>query len=441
MNHIDSYYVRTRSAAPERPPLHGEHNVDVCVIGAGLAGLNTTLELAERCQSVLLLEANRVGFGASGRNGGFIGAGYSQGLDWLTKRVGLDHTQALHALSRKAVATVSDRIERHGIDCGPNTQGVLVSSWIDDPDGIRRYIDGMARDFDVPLEFVPRGRVRDEFADSPRYFDGWLNNASFQFHPLNYCLGIAAAAETSGAKIAEGTPVTGLEVEAAEKQIVTPHALVRARHVVLACGGYDLGVLPEVSGAILPVSTYVMATAPVSENVLAGTIKKPICLADTRDAGDYYRVLPDGRILWGGRMTVRAGDPPRLGYEMLGDLTKVHPQLADHVSCETVWRGTMSYARHRMPQVGRLRDGVWYAQAFGGSGMGTTTVAGDVLGSAIAEGDDRYRLFEPFGLTWAGGPVGRIAAQTTYWSYQVRDWLTARRDHKRRAAASGQQAA
>jgi len=435
MNHIDSHYARTRNAAPERPPLVGEHEAEVCVVGAGLAGLNTALELAEKGVDVLLIEASRVGFGASGRNGGFVGGGYSQGADWLTERLGLQHAQTLIGLSRDALETVRSRIERHAIACGPNTPGVLVASWTDDPDGLRGYADRMREHFGADLEFVPRDRLAQEYADSPRYFDGLLNNRSFQFHPLNYCLGIAAAAEAAGARIHEETPLVSLESDGPEKQIATPRALIRARHVVLACGGYGRGILPEVSGAVLPVATYVMTTAPISKNALATAIRKPICIGDTRLAGDYYRALPDGRILWGGRMTARTDQPPRLGRDMLDDLTTVYPQLADHARFETAWMGTMSYARHRMPQIGRLREGVWYAQAFGGSGMATTTVAGNLIATAIAEGDDRYRLFEPFGLDWAGGPFGRIAAQTTYWTYQLRDWFTARRDLKRRSLA------
>jgi len=436
-----SYYAATRERAPERPPLVGEHEVDVLVVGGGLAGLNTALGLAEKGLRIILIEAESVGFGASGRNGGFVGHGYSRDAEWLAGRLGLDHARSLHGLTREALALIKDRIERHAIACGPNTHGMLVASWTDSPDVLKRHAETMRENFGVDLGFVERERLAEEFADSPHYFDGLLNNDAFQFHPLNYCLGIAAAAEAAGARICEGTPLVFLEIEGARKQATTPCAFIRARHIVLACGGYGRGILPEVSGAVLPVATYVMATTPVSENALAGAIRQRICIGDTRMAGDYYRALPDGRILWGGRMTSRVGEPPRLARSMLADLVKVYPQLDGHAWFETAWMGTMSYARHRMPQIGRLRDGVWYAQAFGGSGMGTTTVAGELLASAITDGDDRFRLFEPFGLEWAGGPVGRMAAQATYWTYQLRDWADSRRDRKKRASAAVEEAA
>jgi gamma-glutamylputrescine oxidase len=436
-----SYYAQTRTDDPVRAPLVGEHETEVCVVGGGLAGLNTALGLAEQGVSTILIEAERVGFGASGRNGGFVGPGYSQDKGWLVERLGLDHARALVDLTRNALPLIRERIDRHGIACGPNTPGVLVASWTDDPDGMRRYAETMKQQFALSLEFVPRDRVAEEFANSLCYFDGVLSTDSFQFHPLNYCLGIARAAEQAGARIHEGTPLVSLEVEGAVKQIVTPKGLVRARHVVLACGGYGRGILPDVSGAVLPVATHVVTTRPVADDVLDTAIRKRICLGDTRGAGDYYRALPDGRIVWGGRMTAFTKPPPSLARDMLGDLVKVYPQLEGHVAVESAWSGTMSYARHRMPQIGKLREGVWYAQAFGGSGMGTTTVAGELLSSAIAQGDDRYRLFAPFGLDWAGGAFGRVVAQVTYWSYQMRDALVARRDRKRRASSVRQKAA
>lgn len=436
MSYPHTFYAQTRTADAPRPALEGEHEAEVCVVGGGLAGLNTALGLAERGRSVILLEAQSVGFGASGRNGGFVGRGYSQELGTLVKHLGLDHARALYDLTGEAVSRVRRRIDAHAIPCGPNTEGVLVATWTDEADDLHRYIDWMAENFGAQQAFVPRERVAEEYADSPCYFDAVWNPATFQFHPLNYCLGIARAAEAAGARVFESSPVTALETERPEKLVVTPRGQVRCRDLVLACGGYGLGVLPEVSGAVLPVATYVMATHPIPEDVLSTAIRKKVCIADTRRAGDYYRALPDGRILWGGRMTARTGEPPRLARLMLEDLVRVYPQLREHARFETAWSGTMSYARHRMPQIGRLREGVWYGQAFGGSGMGTTTVAGEILAEGITGESDRYRLFEPFGLDWAGGPFGRVAAQLIYWQGQAADAMAARRDRARRRASA-----
>lgn len=436
MSYPQSFYAQTRTGDAPRPVLEGEHEAEVCIVGGGLAGLNTALALAERGISTIVLEAQSVGFGASGRNGGFVGKGYSQELSTLVDKLGIDHARALYDLTGEATALVRRRIDAHAIACGPNTTGVMVATWTDEADDLHRYIDWMAENFGAQQRFVPREQVAAEFADSPVYFDALYSDGTFQFHPLNYCLGIARAAEAAGARMFEGSPVTALETDRPEKLIVTARGQVRARHVVLTCGGYGLGVLPEVSGAILPVATYVMATEPIPEEVLTTAIRKKVCMADTRRAGDYYRALPDGRILWGGRMTARVSEPPRLAALMLEDLLTVYPQLRGHARVESAWTGTMSYARHRMPQIGRLRDGVWYGQAFGGSGMGTTTVAGELLAEGISGQGDRYRLFEPFGLDWAGGPFGRIAAQAIYWTGQMQDAAAARRDRTRRASAA-----
>lgn len=430
MGYIDSFYAQTRTDDAERPRLVGAIDAEVCIVGGGLAGLSTALSLAERgVQGVVLVEAERVGFGASGRNGGFVGQGYSQGTETLIKWVGIDHTLALYDLTVEAVGLVRKRIATYDIACGPNTDGVLVASWTRSADGLKAHRDLMAETFGCQLEFIERDRLKTEFADSPRYFDGLLNRQSFQFHPLNYCLGVARAAEAKGVRIFENTPVTTLDPDRESKLVVTPEGQVTARHVVLAAGGYGLGLYAPISGAVLPVATYVMATEPVPADRLATAIKCGLAIGDTRDAGDYYRALPDGRILWGGRMTARRGEPARLADAMLGDLKRVYPQLSDDARYESAWMGTMSYARHRMPQIGMRQPGLWYAQAFGGSGMGTTAAAGEVLAEAIAGEGDRYKLFEPFGLDWAGGPFGSIAAQSAYWFYQARDWWTARRDH------------
>jgi glycine/D-amino acid oxidase-like deaminating enzyme len=382
----------------------------------------------------VLLEAERVGFGASGRNGGFVGPGYSQGVETLIGWLGVDHARALYDLTVDAVALVRKRIQSYAIDCGPNPDGVLVASWTSAADGLKTYRDLMAETFGRQMEFIERDRLKAEFADSPCYFDGLLSRDAFQFHPLNYCLGIARAAEAKGVRIFENSAVTSLDPDRESKLVVTANGKVSARHVVLAAGGYGLGLYAPISGAVLPVATYVMATEPIPAERLKTAIKAHVAIGDTRDAGDYYRALPDGRVLWGGRMTARRGKPGHLADKMLGDMTRVYPQLRDSARTETAWIGTMSYARHRMPQIGERKPGLWYAQAFGGSGMGTTAAAGEVLAEAIAGEGDRVRLFEPFGLDWAGGPFGTIAAQTAYWFYQFNDWRTARHDRAVRGA-------
>lgn len=424
MHYVDSYYSRTVSPGAARPALEGDIETTVCVVGGGLAGLATALGLGERGVDVVLLEARQVGWGASGRNGGFVGSGYSLAPHRLVARVGLQRARELHALTHEAVALVRRRIAHYRMDCGPIIDGALRVSWFNDRDALRRTQDFLADNFDEPLEFWPRERVR-EVLHTNRYYDALFSDRKFQFHPLNYSRAMAAAAESRGASIFERSAVIGLDVLGANKTVHTANGRVRSAHVVIACGGYLDGLHRRLSAAIVPVATYVIATEPLGKERLRGAIEVPYTISDNRFASDYYRALADTRILWGGRISARRSEPAHLARFMLADLLKVYPQL-EGTRVESAWYGLMSYAVHKMPQIGQLRDGPWYAMGFGGSGMGTTSVAGELIASAIAENDDRYRLFAPFGLTPTGGPLGVAAAQLTYWAYALRDAVRGR---------------
>ncbi len=417
----DSYYARTASPGEPCARLEGDHETEVCIVGGGLAGLSTALSLAERGTAVAVLEARRVGWGASGRNGGFVGPGFSTPMRRLVARLGLEHARRLYSLSQNGVTLIRERIARYGIDCEPVVDGGLTLSCFDGPDDLRRNQEFMLENFGEVSEFWPRERVRAAVV-SERYFDALFKPGNLQFHPLNYCRGLANALRSHGVSIFESSPAETLELERPEKQVRTATGCIRAPRVVVTCGGYINGLHARLRRAIVPVATYVIATEPLTEERIEGAIRVPYSISDNRFANDYYRRLPDRRILWGGRITVRRENPPDLSDLMLRDLTRVFPQL-DGVRAETAWSGLMSYAVHKMPQLGELQPGVWYAMGFGGHGMNTTSMAGELLGAAIAEGDDGYRQFAPFGLIPTGGAFGAAAAQLTYWYYQLRDNL------------------
>ncbi len=424
MRYVDSYYRSTMSPGAVRPALDADIDTEVCVVGGGLAGLATALGLRERGTSVVVLEARQVGWGASGRNGGIVGSGYSLPPDRLIARVGLQQARELYQLTHDAVALVRRRIEHYRMDCEPVIDGGLNVSWFNDRDAVLRTRDFLAENFDEQREFWPRERVR-EVLHTHRYYDALFSDQKFQFHPLNYSRAMAVAAELRGATIFEQTPVAKLDVEDTDKVVHTAGGRVRAANVVMACGGYLNGLHRRLSAAIVPVATYMIATDPFGEERIRSAINAPYAISDNRFSSDYYRALADTRILWGGRISVRRSKPAQLARFMLADLLKVYPQL-EGARVASAWYGLMSYAVHKMPQIGQLSPGLWYAMGFGGSGMGTTTVAGELVASAIAEKDDRYRLFAAFGLTPAGGPIGVVAAQLTYWTYQLRDGLRER---------------
>jgi hypothetical protein len=184
--------------------------------------------------------------------------------------------------------------------------------------------------------------------------------------------------------------------------------------------------VPRLRRSILPISTYVLLTEPAPEQI-AGAVRTPMAISDNRRAGDYYRLVDDGaRLLWGGRITTRTTEPRRLAAMMRKTMVSTYPQL-EGVRVETAWSGLMAYARHLMPLIGQLQPGVWYAFGFGGRGMNTTAIGGRVIAEGILGRSDRYRLFEPFGLAWNGGPFGIAAAQLTYWTYQAMDLAKERR--------------
>jgi gamma-glutamylputrescine oxidase len=258
-----------------------------------------------------------------------------------------------------------------------------------------------------------------------RYHGGLLERNAFHFHPLKYVLGVAAAVAAAGAQIYEHSPVVRLQRQGSGYRVETADGVVEARQVVMAGGGYARNVYRQVERAVLPIATYVMATEPLGER-LKEAINTEAAIYDTRFAFDYYRPLPDTRILWGGRISVRNREPQAIARLLRADVLKVYPQLHD-VRIEHAWGGLMSYARHKMPQIGQSADGVWYAVGFGGHGMAPTTVSGELLAAAIAGERPVPEAFATFGLTHTFGTLGLAAAQLTYSTMQARDALAARR--------------
>jgi glycine/D-amino acid oxidase-like deaminating enzyme len=224
------------------------------------------------------------------------------------------------------------------------------------------------------------------------------------------------------------------------KWVATKNARVRA-HQIVFCGSAAIGPsFPELSRCIIPVGTHLGVTEPLGER-LGDAIRYAGGIADTRRAFDYYRIIGD-RLMWGGHITTRTRSPRRLPRMLTRDVLAIYPQL-EGLKFEYAWTGTMGYAVHRMPQLGLLRPGVWIASAFGGQGINTTAMAGDLISSAIAENDDRWRLFIPFGMVWAGGVLGRVAAQAMYWGAAIRDKIDerlAKRAEERRQDAAAREA-
>ncbi|MDP6563525.1 MAG: FAD-binding oxidoreductase [Alphaproteobacteria bacterium] len=417
-DYVDSHYRRSLSDQWRWRPLGRDLKAEVCVVGGGLAGLNTALGLAERDRQVVLLEGKRAGWGASGRNGGFVMAGFALPAQRLAARIGLSRARSLHAMTVEALSLIRTRIDDFDIDCGPVQDGIVVAGWHGSGQAIKRHASFLRKEMGTPVEYWPGEKLRQMYR-TDRYVDAVFDPTAFHLHPLNFTRGIARAADRAGVVLHEDSPVLAIEPAPGGHLVRTETGSVRAEQVVVCCSGYIGRTQKRLAAATLPVATYMLLTEPLGER-LAEAIRAPHAIADNRMAGDYYRALPDGRILWGGRVSAFKTPPRRLAEVMLGDLRKVYPQLAG-ARAEVAWEGLMGYARHRMPQIGQLTPGLWYCMGFGGKGMGTTTLGGELIARAIAEDDESWRAFEAFGLGHAGGPLRPAIAQAAYWWYQMRD--------------------
>ena len=419
-----TYYAASAGPAPARSALRGGVDAQVCVIGGGFAGLATAIGLIERGQrDVVIVEGDTVGHGASGRNGGFVFGGFSLDNAQLLADQGSAGARAMYELTRDAVATIRRRIKEHGIACDAVEGGVVLANWFDDDAVLRKRQEFMAREFDVHWRLLSHDELG-SYSRSQRYAGGLLEPDAFHFHPLKYARGLAAVIERAGGRIFEQSRVRRIVAHPAPgggHDVHTARGVVHARHVVVAGGGYLRGLSAPLERAMLPIATYVMATEPLGAR-LAESIPGRAAIYDTRFSFDYYRALPDTRILWGGRISIRDRAAEPIARLLKRDMLKVYPELGD-VKVDYAWGGLMSYARHQMPQIGQLPDGTWHALGFGGHGVGPTTAAGELIADAIAGATPIPAGFARYGLERVWGAAGMLAAQATYNWYEFKDWL------------------
>ncbi len=412
--YVDSHYARTEAEPGDYPPLGEALEVETCVIGGGLAGLATAIDLAERGRSVVLLEQNRIGWGASGRNGGFASPGFPAGAPALVEAVGMTDAQALYVEAIAAHALLRSRIATYGIDCGPVIDGQLRCGMANSTESLQGYCDWMARHFGLQMQHRTPAEVR-TVLDTTQYGDAFFNPYTFAVHPLNLSRGLARAIVQHGGAVHENTPALSLSRNGARHVVRTPRGSVTAENIVLACGGYIDRLLPKLVSATVPIATFVMVTEPLGER-LRQAIAAPYAISDIKFATNYYRPLVDGRLLWGGRVQAWEPSPARLARALHRDMALFYPKLAD-ARVEIAWGGMMPYLKHKMPMVGPVEPGLWVATGFGGLGVSLTTLAGRMIAGAIDEADDRFRMLARFGLPFAGGKWGKIPAQLIYWRH------------------------
>src|SRR5256885_4325774 len=392
--------------APFRSRLSFDLDVDICVVGAGLAGLTVALEAARLGASVAVLEGRHVGWNASGHQLGTVMPGYSLPIGDLIERVGLDDARELWAMSKEGADYVRAAATEEAMPGITLTEGALEVSNGDAGETLISRLQTLSEDFETEVEGWQVDRVRDQLKTG-RYFHGIYYPRAFQIDGRKYVHGLATLAKRAGARIFEDTPVVSIDPSGIRKRIVTPSARLRASHIVLA-GNIHLGApLRRLSETLLPVWRYAAVTAPLGAR-LDDVIAFKGSVADT-DGIDHFRIVNGDRLMWASPETTWAARPQRFGRAIERRIRTVFPKLGP-VDIAKTWGGAVGETVHGMPQIGQLRRGLWVASGFGRQGLNTSAMAGQLIARSILWGDERWRLFSPFELVWAGGATGRAAA-------------------------------
>jgi gamma-glutamylputrescine oxidase len=394
-----SFYAATTPPLPLRPSLAGEVAADVCVVGGGYTGLSAALHLAGQGYRVVLLEAQRIGWGASGRNGGQVGTGPRKDEAELAAWLGPGVARQLFELAEAGKALVQDLVSQHRIDCDLRTGQVVAAAKPGHVAPLHARASRLARDYGYRLMEPLDARATAALVGSPRYAGGVLDLGALHLQPLAYALGLARAALAAGVQIYEHSRVLGYD-RAESVAVRTAAGRVRARYLVLGCNGYLGGLEPRLAGHIMPINNFIVATAPLPPTLLPAILPRGSCAHDTLFVLNYFRRTADGRLLFGGGENYRAAFPADIASVVRPYLLQVFPQLAG-VPLEYAWGGTLAITRNRLPHVGRLPPNVFFAHGYSGHGIANATLAGQLIAEAVAGTAARFDVL-------AGAPARRF---------------------------------
>lgn len=418
---MPSYYAATAHATPERPRLLEDVRADVCIVGGGFTGLSAALELVGSGLSVVLLEAERIGWGASGRNGGQLIHGYCRSLDVIGKRYGPDAERGLGAMALEGARLIRERIAEHGIDCDLVDGGFVAALNRKQLDDLREEVAVWARHgHDAPY-IVERDAVA-AIVRTDRYVGGMVDPTGGHFHPLNFLLGEAAAVERGGGVIYERSRVVSVG-EGPRPVVRTAHGSVEA-DTVLLCGNAYLGdAVPALTARVMPVSSQIIVTEPLGGRA-ADLLPGNHCVEDANYILDYFRRTADDRLLYGGGVVYGGQDPASITGKIRPNLLKTFPDLKD-VRIDYAWSGKFALTMTRIPQIGRLAPNIYFSHGDSGHGVTTTQLLGRLLAEAVRGKLDRFDLLAA--LPYHGFPGGRIfrvpLSVLGSWYYGVRDRL------------------
>ncbi|MCS3420725.1 glycine/D-amino acid oxidase-like deaminating enzyme [Pseudomonas sp. BIGb0450] len=424
--HARSYYLASANAMPQRPALGADLTADVCVIGGGFTGVNTAIELAQRGLSVILLEARRIGWGASGRNGGQLIRGIGHDVSGFAKYVGEEGVRYLQQAGIDSVALVGERVREHGIDCDLRWGFAELANTAAQFAAFQGELESLAA-----LGYTPETRLvapqdMAQVVGSGLYAGGLVDMGSGHLHPLNLVLGEAAVAESLGVRVFENSPVLEL-IHGDTVQVRCASGTVRADSLVLACNAHLDELEPKLSGKVLPAGSYIIATEPLPAELASQLIPQNLALCDQKVGLDYYRLSADRRLLFGGACHYSGRDPADIAAYMRPKMLKVFPQLAN-TAVEFQWGGKIGITANRFPQVGRLKQhpNVFYAQGYSGHGLNVTHWCARLLAEGIHAGQSRgLDIFSQVPhMTFPGGKALRspLLALGMLW-YRVREML------------------
>jgi len=419
--HIDSYYVASANSRTDYAPLRGAKRANVCVIGAGFTGIATALNLAERGYDVHVVEANKIGWGASGRNGGQMVAGIA-GEARIEKTLGAGGADMLWEMRWAGHDIIRQRIEQYGIDCDLKHGYADVAIKARDVRKLQKELERLEqRNFPHEYRLLHREETCATIG-SDAYIAALVNMGDGHLHPLNLCIGEANAAVANGATIHEDSPVLRID-HGSRPTVITGHGSVSADIVVLAGNAYHR-IARKLRRVMLPVNSYIIATQSLSDEQLASVNPLDLAISDLKFVIEYYRLSADKRLLFGGRCNYSGDDPAVIETGLRPRMLKVYPQLAD-VEIDYAWGGRIGVPLHRVPQIGRLAPNVFYSQGYTGHGINVTHIAGQILADAIGGTFERFDVFagiKPVLLPGAHSFSKPLAALAILY-YQIRDRL------------------
>ncbi len=383
-----SYYAATAPVSEPFPAAAGDLGCDVCVVGGGFTGLSAALHLARRGYDVVLLEAQRIGFGASGRNGGQVGTGQRRDQDELEALVGREQARRLWDLALESVQLVRELIETHDIGCTFARGVIHADHKARFVPHSHAYAEKLRNEYDYDLiRPLDREEMR-HLVGSPAYHGGTLDMGSGHIHPLRFALGLARAAQAAGVRLHENSRVRDIAA-ASPARIVTDRARVTADHVVIGCNGYLGRLEKHVAARVMPINNYILATEPLDNDTATALIRDNHAVADSKFVINYFRLSEDRRMLFGGGESY--------GYRFARDIesvvrrpmAQIFPQLGD-VRVDYAWGGTLGITMNRMPCFARLRGNILNASGYSGHGVALATLGGKLAAEAISGQAERF---------------------------------------------------